>query len=65
MNVDSNEPAYEWINARKERGNTMEQWEPLVKLFPDGPREPSGKWVDIVVVTNESAYWHVWFRRSH
>ena len=59
VNVDSNEPVYEWIGAREERGNVIERWEPLVKHFPDGPREPLGTWVDIVVVTEEGAYQHV------
>jgi len=55
-NSSANESAYEWINVREERGNVIEQWEPLVEHFPDGPRKPSGTWVDIVVVTEESAY---------
>ena len=59
MDVDSNEPAYEWISAREERGTMVKRWQSLIQLFPDGPREPSGEWVDIVVVTNESASWHV------
>lgn len=50
---DRNLSAYEWIKAREERGNVIEQWE---QHFPDGPREPLGTWVNIVVVIDEGAY---------
>jgi len=31
----------------------IKQWEPLLKRFPDGPKQPLGTWVDIVAISPE------------
>ena len=35
--------------------------DPVEKHFPDGPKQPLAKWVHIVVVTPEGAWWETCF----
>ena len=54
--VNSYQKVHVWIKTRKQSsGNWIQFLEPLEKHFPDRLQWPLGKWVDIVVVTPESA----------
>ena len=49
----SKAPVYKWIKER-EKYSKIKLYMVLERCFPDGPQQPSGDWVDIMVVTTES-----------
>ena len=54
---ESKASIYGWIKEReKHSGTKIEKFMALGPHFPDRPKVVSGDWVDIVVVTPESAY---------
>lgn len=47
---------HEWIKMREHHGEEITKYDLMELCFPEGPKEPIGDWIDMVIITDESAH---------